>query len=97
VPTTFFRSQSPSAAGHCCGGQCHKAVLPSAPHLVITQSVNGIPMQGKCSSCKDATFQTVSDDRNADQHESLLNKMFDNHFKRVHSNEDAEQATARKS
>jgi hypothetical protein len=67
------------------------------PHLVITQSVDGIPMQGKCSACKDATFQTMRDERTADQHEDLLKKMFDNHFERSHSKEDSSEGAARKS
>jgi hypothetical protein len=30
------------------------------PHLVIVKEINGTPVQGKCSSCKDVIFNTSS-------------------------------------
>jgi|GEM_PF-3399823 len=66
------------------------------PRLEITKSANGVPMEGKCSTCKYVTFQTTPDERTAQQHETLLNVMFDNHFKRVHQKEDASQNSGRR-
>jgi hypothetical protein len=70
-------------------------MVKKQPHLEITKSIDGIPMKGKCSACVDTQFQPTVDERTAEQHETLLRAMFDNHFKRIHLKEDTSQAAAR--
>ncbi len=54
------------------------------PYLEITKIANGVPMEGKCSACQNVIFQTTPDERTAQQHETLLNAMFENHSERIH-------------
>ena len=65
------------------------------PHLEITERENGIPVRGKCSSCADTEF--TAKPRSVEQNQELLDKIFANHFERIHMREDAGQAAARTS
>jgi hypothetical protein len=46
-------------------------------------------LAGHCSSCPNTKFRLQD---NTLEHKTLLRKMFDSHFKRVHLQEDASQA-----
>jgi hypothetical protein len=57
------------------------------PHLVIVKEINGTPVQGKCSSCKDVIFNTSSN-AFAREHKQNLADQFREHFRKVHERED---------
>ncbi|MGD0506680.1 MAG: hypothetical protein ABSA27_02715 [Terriglobales bacterium] len=64
------------------------------PHLVIIKEIDGTPVQGVCSSCKDAVFDT-SASAFAREHKQSLKDQFREHFRSVHEREDASQSAAR--
>ncbi len=63
------------------------------PHLEITERENAVPIRGSCSSCADTEFTAKV--RSIEKNQELLDKMFADHFKRIHMREDASQAAAR--
>jgi hypothetical protein len=65
------------------------------PHLVILGETGGIPTKGGCSSCKDVLFTTGADAGAVQEHQGKLEKLFREHFRKVHMREDASQAAAR--
>jgi hypothetical protein len=65
------------------------------PHLVIIEEINGTPVQGVCSSCKDVVFNTDANVAFAREHKQNLANQFREHFRNVHEREDASQAAAR--
>jgi len=64
------------------------------PHLVIVKEIDGNPIQGACSSCKDVLFNTSATAFARERKENLKNQ-FREHFRNVHEREDASQAAAR--
>jgi hypothetical protein len=65
------------------------------PHLVILKEIVGTPVQGGCSSCRDVLFDTGSGVGFAPEHKQKLEKLFREHFRKVHEREDASQSSAR--
>jgi radical SAM superfamily enzyme len=65
------------------------------PHLVILEEVDGTPLKGGCSSCKDVVFSTGSSVGFAREHKQNMEDQFREHFRNVHEREDASQAAAR--
>jgi len=66
------------------------------PHLVIIGETGGILTKGGCSSCKNVLFTTGGEVGTARKHRSNLQKLFRDHFRKVHMHEDARQAAARR-
>jgi hypothetical protein len=65
------------------------------PHLVILEKVSSIPVKGGCSSCKETVFSTGSAISSLQQHQTMLEQSFREHFRTVHEREDGSQAAAR--
>jgi hypothetical protein len=65
------------------------------PELEITQRINGIPVEGRCSACPGFMFHSEGTVGKSGDHEQRLKDMFAEHFKNVHMREDASQAAAR--
>lgn len=66
------------------------------PHLVILKSDKQYPTIGGCSACADVTFMTAAAPVGIPgEHLSLLEKLFQKHFRDVHIREDASQIAAR--
>jgi hypothetical protein len=63
------------------------------PHLVIVKEIDGTPVQGVCSSCKDAIFNASAGIFPRERKQNLKNQ-FRDHFRNVHEREDASQAAA---
>jgi hypothetical protein len=59
------------------------------PRLLILVKHRGIPITGGCSSCKDVFFRAGIDDGSADEHYSQLETLFREHFRTVHTGEEA--------
>jgi hypothetical protein len=73
---------------------CGKLLYMEKPHLVIVKEIDGNPIQGTCSSCKDVLFNTSATAFARERKEDLRNQ-FREHFRHVHEREDAGQAAAR--
>jgi hypothetical protein len=68
------------------------------PSLKITKGLAGeIPVEGLCTACPDIIFHvsTLSEMPTVEEGTAKLQKLFDEHFRRVHLPEDASQAAAR--
>jgi hypothetical protein len=63
------------------------------PHLVITEEINGAPVQGRCSSCPDIKpFDPGAAILSVQQHRTSLELQFREHFRTVHERENATAA-----
>jgi hypothetical protein len=65
------------------------------PKLEVTENNGTVPIAGTCTSCPTEKFRVKVPD-NLDQSAALnsLKNQFEEHFKRVHKHEDANQAAA---
>jgi len=54
------------------------------PHLVIFVEMGGVPTKGGCSACKGLLFTTGADAGAAQEHHSKLEKLFRDHFRKIH-------------
>jgi hypothetical protein len=62
------------------------------PHLLILPTINGAPVRGRCSCCKNVVFYTGVDVGVPDEHQSKLDELFRKHFRKVHLRADAAAA-----
>jgi hypothetical protein len=60
------------------------------PHLVIVKEIDGNPIQGTCSSCKDVLFDTSATEFARARKQNLKNQ-FREHFRNVHERKDPSQ------
>jgi len=65
-----------------------KLLYMEKPHLVIVREIDGNPIQGTCSSCKDVLFDTSASEFARVRKQNLKNQ-FREHFRNVHEREDA--------
>ena len=79
------------AAGLAIGCDLWETSRMEKPDLVITSFPDDGFLAGHCSSCHSVKFTLQG---NTMHHKKLLRGMFDQHFKRVHMREDANQAAA---
>jgi hypothetical protein len=59
------------------------------PTLVILEQIEGIPLKGGCSYCKEVVLSTGTAISDMQQHQKTLELMFREHFRTVHELEDA--------
>jgi hypothetical protein len=65
------------------------------PELKVTKLVGNAPVEGTCTACPTVGFETGSIVGDPKEHQAELERLFADHFKRVHLHEDASQAAAR--
>jgi hypothetical protein len=65
------------------------------PTLVILEQVDGVPVKGGCSSCKEILFSTGATISSMQQHQKALEQMFREHFRQVHEHDNASRDAAR--
>jgi hypothetical protein len=65
------------------------------PELKVTKWMDDKPVAGTCTSCPDIGFTTGPAISDAASHHHELDRLFADHFKRVHLHEDASQAAVR--
>jgi hypothetical protein len=62
------------------------------PHLVVLSDAADPVLKGRCSPCEDVTFSLP---QSTESSLALMHGMFSEHFRKVHTREDADQAAAR--
>jgi hypothetical protein len=56
------------------------------PELRIVETIDGIPTQGTCSSCRDVIFSAAAVGTMSDN-QFVLEQLFSEHFRKVHLHE----------
>jgi hypothetical protein len=55
------------------------------PELLITQKIGKVPVRGICSACPHIIFDTGAKVGKSEDHQRKLEKLFSEHFKKVHA------------